>query len=206
MEKEYGIPYIYTDLPIGTVGIRNFIHQLKVNFHTKDYGNYELKGLEKINPYVNHQVLRGQKVYLNLGIGKVKTVASLVKELGGQVIGVLVPQLDSYVNTVLSDLTGEYSGISITVSNGRPFELYRALNRSKADIYITDQNDFRLLNGMSVPAVYVKNTSLLGFHGIYDFNNLVEKLLFSKRHVNWAGVYFEPVYELEWIMKPEYIR
>lgn len=115
----------------------------------------------------------------------------------------LASRSEPYTDSVLAELKESHGGMEITVSDHRSFELYRALSRSKADIYITDQNDFSLLNGISISVMCVKNVSLFGFQGIYDFHSLAEKTLFAKEHVNWTGVYFHPVYRQEWIMKPK---
>lgn len=203
LEQQYGVPFIQTDLPVGTLALRKFIHTLKIHFGIRDKEQYELKSLQKVRPYIERCVLNGKRVFLHLNVNKIKSFTSLVQELGGEIAGLAVPYLDDAGKYILQEIDVKRLGVSVTVLEDRPFACYRALHDAKADIYVSETPDFRLVNGIPIPAVYVQSISCIGYQGIYDFNYLVEKALFSKNRVHWSGKYFEPVFRREWILKQD---
>lgn len=201
LEEAYGVPHVKAGLPIGSVGTRRFIKTITERFSLPDIGDYERKGQELVKPYIGKKILRGKTVFLNVGIDKMKGYAMLIRELGGEIAGVAVPAIDPENKRKLSEADPERNDIPVLVLQGQPFEVANVVKRTGAQFYLCEDGDLQFLRDLNCIPLSLSHVSCIGYEGIRDFANLVEKaVLWAKRKEN-AEQYFESVYRNEWMKR-----
>lgn len=201
LEKEYGVPHVKAELPVGSAPTRRFIRTITSYFQLPDAGQYEKEGQELAKPYIGKKILRGKTVFLNLGIDKIKVYAALVRELGGEVAGVAIPFVDPENKKKLIEADFERKGIPVLVLNGQPYELANVVRKSGAQYYLSEEGDLQFLNNLDCIPLSIHSVSSIGYEGIRDFTNLVEKVTFWAQQKERVGRYFTSVYQDGWLKR-----
>lgn len=203
LEEKYQVPYIRTDLPAGTIGIRHFLHKLSEKgwADEKAVAAYEEASQNALKRYLGKKILKDQKVFLNSDIGRVKAYAGLIQELGGEIAGIAVPFVDPENKKELLEIESENKALPIVVLSGQPFELANVVRKTHSDIYISEDGDFRFLNESECIPFSLKNVSCIGYEGIRSIAERIELVQKRFHNLKFQGAYFESIYPPEWLTK-----
>ena len=173
LKERYSIPYIIHNMPIGIRNTREWL--LAVAEATGDTEKIKniiqreeeelMEALEPLRPQ-----LKGRRVLLSGGVIRVACMASLLKELGLEVIGVRPYHYDNLSDPIYEMLDREFPGINVNVSSSQMFELVNILEREKPDIVFTHSgsNAWAAKTGtVSIP-LFSPNKNYFAYAGAYD--------------------------------------
>ncbi|HWR55218.1 MAG TPA: nitrogenase component 1 [Negativicutes bacterium] len=153
LEEDFGVPYIQTPAPVGTEATEQFIAGITRVFGVE----------ENIPRPVAGRPLAGKKVFISLELAVARGAISLVRELGGEVNGLIIPYIDEVNRSLLADIVDE-----TTVIVGRqPFEIVNAISKQTPDFYVggAGEGAFAARAGAN-PIIIGDNLPLLGFEGV----------------------------------------
>ena len=167
LRDEYGVPYPEVLRPIGisatgrwlaaagsALGLDHSVrvlHEQESERVTRTLGNFSLDGL---------------RVYLGLSSATAFGVRDLVRELGGEVVGITVNRLDELHKGRLEELVRQSAEMQIHVGDGQPFEEINIIKRLSPDLYLGDAAHLGQIGRVGIPVVSLEETPLLGYNGV----------------------------------------
>jgi len=211
LASEHGVPFVQPSLPIGIEGTHRWLSALgKAAGVTAAVD--DLHGLEKgeLKALIKKAKLKNVRVYISLPASAALGVADLVEELGGEVAGISVDQVDSSHARQFAERLAQKPDLQLHVAQGQPFEEANILQRVKPDLYVGGFGQPVLAAKLGIPAVSVHRVGLLGYGGVRRFARLVSKALrnnsFVARLAAGAGLPYHDAWQKKspnWYIKQE---
>lgn len=201
--SRYGIPYILRAIPIGIANTNKWLRDIGKFFHMEERVERliaaETKELEAaLVPY--KEALRGKRAFLAGGEIRVLANASLLMELGLDLVGMRGYHYDRFGDDFLQDLNLDEQVI-FNVATGQPFEQANLLRRLKPDIYVghIGGNGWAAKQGIPVYPIFGQTVNYLGYNGVFELARRLVRLLknpvFNKNlAANTRLPYFEDWY------------
>ncbi|MDR2093375.1 MAG: nitrogenase component 1 [Azoarcus sp.] len=136
LEAAYGTPYLRLPAPVGRAATRRFVAGLAEAFGIDDEAQAWLRAREAaLQELLSARPLAGKKVFLQLDTALVEGFSDLIHDLGGEVAGVALSNVDLNNRAHLARLEAA-ADIPALVAVGQPFEIANVLARTPVDYYI----------------------------------------------------------------------
>ena len=167
LRDEYGVPFADVARPVGLaatgrwlagVGTALGLDQEAKRLHERES--------EKVRRSLEDFSLEGLQVYLGLPFATAYGVIDLVRELGGEVIGITVTRLDKLHKELLEELFLNHPALQIHVADGQPFEEANIIKRLAPDLYLGDGAHLGQIARLGIPVVSLEGTPVLGYNGV----------------------------------------
>lgn len=140
LEKDYGIPYSHTVMPIG---IRNtdiwYRGIAKVMGKEEEVEAIIEKEHARVLPQIAdlRKRLEGRRVFICGGTGRSFAAAALMEDLGLDIVGLETPTYDKYAQDDVEYLNAVNRGeFKIDIANMQPFEQANLLKKLKPDFFL----------------------------------------------------------------------
>lgn len=184
LNKEYGIPYVLRDMPIGLGNTRNWLldiaEKVGLKKEAEEFIEEETKktlsAVEKYTPY-----LKGKKVFLSAGEFRALVTGLLIQELGMEVIGLRAYHHDHFGDEFYTKLVEAQGGkdFIVDIANFQPFELMNILQKVKPDLFIGHISDNLTAAKLGLPAATIFRVFdyYVGYRGYYEFAKKMTRVL-----------------------------
>jgi nitrogenase molybdenum-iron protein alpha chain len=199
LEDEYNVPYIKTNVPIGINNTTNWLKLIAEVFNKGDEVKKIInKKTLKTRELFDKAPLSGLKIYISLKTSTVISLISLIRELGGEVVGITIDEIDKINKSKLEELKYD---LQVHVASGQLFESANILNKIKPDIYIGEKGKTAWVSKLGIIPISIENVALYGFDGGKKLVNLVSKNLKNKEFINNIAENHSLPYKDTWLKK-----
>ncbi len=199
LKEKAGVPYVKTLAPIGTNATALWLTELGKLLSIEDKVEalilLEEKGVEK---YTCHQPFSGAKVYVDLNTSQAVSIAGLIEELGGELVGVTVSHIDDLNKSNLKEFEKE---VFVGVGDGQLFELANILSKNKVDYYIGDSGKAAWLTSLGILPISVTNKILYGYQGIIEFIKTIKRAQRGKNFSDYLSENTKTPYKEAWLKR-----
>jgi len=199
LEERYNVPYIKTIAPIGS---ENTADWLKLVAEVFNVSNEAKKIIDretlKQRELFDKAPLEGLKIYIGLKTSITTSLILLIKELGGEVVGITIDEVDRINKSKLEELKYD---IQVHVAGGQLFERANILNKIKPDIYIGEIGKTAWVSKFGIIPISVENVVLFGFNGGEKLVGLINKAIKNKELINNIEKNSNVPYKNTWLKK-----
>jgi nitrogenase molybdenum-iron protein alpha chain len=178
---QYGIPFILRAIPIGISNTNKWLRDIakffKIEESAERFVEAETRELEKaLAPY--REVLRGKRAFLAGGEIRALANASLLEELGMEVVGVKGYHYDRFGDDFLNDLNLNEK-VLFNIATGQPFEQANLLEKLKPDIYVghIGGNGWAAKQGIPVFPIFGQTVNYMGYSGVFELARRLARTL-----------------------------
>ncbi|KMT20964.1 nitrogenase component 1 [Clostridium cylindrosporum] len=196
LEEEFNVPFVRISKPIGVSGIENYIKELLKNANRIiDLDNLTL--LNKYKHLESRKILKGFKVYVNTSQSTSIEILTIIKNLGGEIVGLTVKDINQDDTKYLENIKSFNNEIKIHVGNGQVFEEINILQKLSPDIYISDSNKSKIESYTLIPSI---SLDLVGKYGYRALERLISTI---KRQLSYNIKYKQEefIYKNGWLKK-----
>jgi nitrogenase molybdenum-iron protein alpha chain len=181
MLTKHEIPFVLRAIPIGIANTNKWIRDIAKFFKIEDSAErfIEAETLELENaltPY--REVLRGKRAFLAGGEIRVLANASLLKELGLELVGMKGYHYDRFGDDFLNDLQLDEK-VLFNIATGQPFEQANLLAKLKPDLYVghVGGNGWAAKQGIPVFPIFGQMVNYMGYNGVFEFARRLARTL-----------------------------
>jgi len=199
LEESYDVPYIKTNIPIGINNTTNWIKLIGEVFDKND----EVKKIIaqktlKTRNLIDKTPLSGLKIYINLKASSAFSLITLIRELGGEVVGITVDEIDKVNKKKLEELKYD---LQVHVASGQLFENANILSKINPDVYIGEKGKTAWVSKLGIIPISIDNITLYGFDGGKKLADLIDKSLKGKEFINSVAENHKLPYKDTWLKK-----
>ncbi|EHI97197.1 oxidoreductase/nitrogenase component 1 [Clostridium sp. DL-VIII] len=199
LEEAYDVPYIETTSPIGSKNTATWIQQVAEVFSTGDKVKKIIdREISKKRKLIYEAPLTGLKIYIDLKTTEAISLIPLVKEYGGEVVGITVDEVDKINKNKFEGLKYD---LPVHVASGQLFEVANILNKTKPDIYIGEAGKTAWVSKLGIIPVSVANAVLYGFNGEQKLIESIKKAERNKELINDMSKKGNLQYKNGWLKK-----
>jgi nitrogenase molybdenum-iron protein alpha chain len=183
LEEKYSIPYIIRHMPIGIKNTSRWLEgvgeAMGLASEAKKVARAEEKELgEALKGY--KEFFKGKRAFLSAGEYRSLATASLLKELGFQIVAIRSFHYDGFADVEIEKLTKDSSEeIVFNVANVQPFEEANLLKRLKPDIFLGHWHGNSTAARLGIPTQVIYNSGYgyMGYQGAFDLARRIERRL-----------------------------
>jgi nitrogenase molybdenum-iron protein alpha chain len=186
LEEKFGTPYVIAGMPIGFRHTRQWLVSVARHFGLEKQANaladYEENlAREAIGPFVEQ--VRGKKVLICGGVVRVGAEATMLAELGLDVLGIRAYHYDDGAEPVYEDVVRNLPDTPVAVSN-QLFELTHQIKTLKPDIVISHNGTQGYIAKLGVPSVQLwsVDSAFFGYAGIYQ---ILRRIVFELKNTSY---------------------
>lgn len=199
LEENYNVPYIKTIVPIGNKNTVDWIQLVAEVFNVSDKAKKIInREISKKRKFIDEVPLLGLKIYVDLQTSITTSLISLIKELGGEVIGITIDQVDEVNRSKIEELKYD---LQVHVASGQLFEIANILNKIKPDIYIGEHGKTAWVSKLGIIPISIGNIALYGFDGGKKLVDLIDKSIRNKELINHVAQNNNLPYKNTWLKK-----
>lgn len=199
LEESYNVPYIKTNVPIGSKNTAEWLQLVAEVFNVQDKAQ---KIIERENfkkrKLIDKSPLSGLKIYIDLKTSKATSLVSLIKNLGGEVIGITIDEVDKVNKNKLEELKYD---LPVHVGSGQLFEIANILNKLKPDIYIGEAKKTAWVSKLGIIPISIGNVALYGFDGGKKLVDLINKSIKNRELIDSVAANSDLQYKDAWLKK-----
>nr|WP_312290346.1 nitrogenase component 1 [Clostridium chromiireducens] len=199
LEESYNVPYIKTNVPIGSKNTAEWLQLVAEVFNVQDKAE---KIIERENfkkrKLIDKSPLSGLKIYIDLKTSKATSLVSLIKNLGGEVIGITIDEVDKVNKNKLEELKYD---LPVHVGSGQLFEIANILNKLKPDIYIGEAKKTAWVSKLGIIPISIGNVALYGFDGGKKLVDLINKSIKNRELIDSVAANSDLQYKDAWLKK-----
>ncbi|TWH47546.1 nitrogenase component 1 [Sporomusa sp. KB1] len=208
LHKEYGVPYVLKDMPIGLENTRAWLLDIASHFGLENQAEAfidaeEKKVLQAVAKYT--PALSGKTVFLSAGEFRALVTGALFQELGLEVVGVRSYHHDHFGEDYYEKLVKNQNGknFSVDIANFQPFELTNLLNKLKPDLFIGHVTDNIWAAKLGLPTVTIFRIfdSYIGYQGFYAVAKKAARVLKNFSFNQNLAKHTKNPYKLSWYEK-----
>lgn len=216
LEQEYGVPEIKVSQPYGIIGTDAWLREIgRVTGKESEVEELIKSEKERTAPQLEklRNKLSGKTGYITAGAAYGHIIATLLNELGINVIGACVYHHDPIYDNgdvnadTLDFVVKNYGDIpNYDVSNKQTFEFVNVLNRIKPDVCITRHPGMAVWGiKYGVPTLLWANENLsFAYQGLINFGERVAELLENDEFVKNVAEHSELPYTDWWMNQDPY--
>jgi nitrogenase molybdenum-iron protein alpha chain len=169
LEEQFGVPFIKTPVPIGSAAIRTFLKKAAERFDRIPQAEALIQDEERAaNVWVGRKPFAGKRVFIDMDLHAAVSFAALVEELGGEVSGLVLPNLDSRNSAKLKDLAPLSRTLPVVVAQGQQFEIANILAKHPADFYAGKSENAVTAARFGARPLVTDGLTLYGYAGIRE--------------------------------------
>jgi len=168
LQEAHGVPYLRLPTPVGLEATRQFLRGVgAASGREEAVEAYVAAREEALRPILAARPLAGKKLFLQANLALAAGLASLARELGGEVAGLAISSVDLNNRDHLARLDA-LGDVPTLVASGQPFEIANVLARTPVDHYVgTEQVAFAARYGAT--PVSLANLAVHGYAGVAAF-------------------------------------
>lgn len=199
LEESYDVPYIKTNVPIGSKNTAEWLQLVAEVFNVQDKAEkiIERENLKK-RKLIDKAPLSGLKIYIDLKTSKATSLVALIKNLGGEVVGITIDEVDKVNKSKLEELKYD---LPVHVGSGQLFEIANILNKVKPDIYIGEAKKTAWVSKLGIIPISIGNVALYGFDGGKKLVNLINKSIKNRELIDSIAANSDLQYKDTWLKK-----
>lgn len=199
LEESYDVPYIKTNVPIGSKNTAEWLQLVAEVFNVQDKAEkiIERENLKK-RKLIDKAPLSGLKIYIDLKTSKATSLVALIKNLGGEVVGITIDEVDKVNKNKLEKLKYD---LPVHVGSGQLFEIANILNKLKPDIYIGEAKKTAWVSKLGIIPISIGNVALYGFDGGKKLVNLINKSIKNRELIDSIAANSDLQYKDTWLKK-----
>ncbi|MDR2391727.1 MAG: nitrogenase component 1 [Planctomycetota bacterium] len=189
LEEKYGVPFVIRHMPVGIANtgmwLRDVGERLGLGAEAAALAEKEEKETrEALAEFLPH--FKGKRAFLSAGEYRSLATASLLRELGFEIVGIRSFHYDEYAEVELDKLRREKGDFTWSVANVQPFEEANLLKRIKPDLFIGHWHGNNNAGRLGIPTHVIYNTAYgyVGYRGAYD---LARRLFRKLRNPAFTG-------------------
>ncbi|BBB89635.1 MAG TPA: nitrogenase component 1 [Methylomusa anaerophila] len=202
LEENYGVQFLQPAPPIGIKGTYHWLAALgKAVGLEREADELNVAGMSQLGPSMGMCDFTNVKAYINLPTSTACGMASLVEELGAEVVGLTVHHIDKLHQLKLAEVADKNPALQVHVAQGQPFEQANILERLKPDVYIGNAENAVWAAKLGIAAIAVDNLSILGYQGVAEVSHRLKKALFNKSFVQKLKKNSASLYQQGWYHK-----
>jgi nitrogenase molybdenum-iron protein alpha chain len=179
LEKEYGIPYSHTVMPIGLRNTDKWFRGIaQVMGKEKEADEIINREHERITPLVQkiRERLQGKRVFRCGGTGRSFAAAALIDDFGMELVGLETPTYDDDAQVDIEYLNGIHKDFVVDIANMQPFEQVNLIKKLKPDVFI-GVPEWAAKLGLPTTHVLDMKRPTMGYDGlIYLGNKIADQL------------------------------
>lgn len=179
LEKEYGIPYSHTVMPIGLRNTDKWFRGIaQVMGKEKEADEIINREHERITPLVQkiRERLQGKRVFICGGTGRSFAAAALIDDFGMELVGLETPTYDDDAQVDIEYLNGIHKDFVVDIANMQPFEQVNLIKKLKPDVFI-GVPEWAAKLGLPTTHVLDMKRPTMGYDGlIYLGNKIADQL------------------------------
>lgn len=199
LKEKSGVPYIKSLAPIGTNATAQWLTELGKLLFIEDKVVALIREEEKrVEKYICHHPFNGLKVYVDLRTLQAVSIAGLIGELDGELIGVTVSHIDELNKSKLKEFEKD---VVIGVGDGQFFEIANILSKNPADYYISDGGKLSWLSSFPTLPISVENKILYGYEGIIEFTKAIQRAKRGRHFSDYLTENTKTQYKESWLGK-----
>ncbi len=183
LEERFNVPSIIRHMPVGIANTSLWLQDVAAVFGEEEQAQRliaaeeaELKAaLEEFRP-----LFAGKKVFISAGEFRALATASLLQELGFEVVGIRSFHHDAFADVEYEKLAQEAkSDYVVDIANVQPFEEANLLRRLKPDLFLGHANGNMTAAKLGIPTHVIYNTGLayIGYRGVYEIARRLHRQL-----------------------------
>ncbi|MDR1920224.1 MAG: nitrogenase component 1 [Candidatus Adiutrix sp.] len=208
LKEKYGVPYVIRHMPVGLANTSQWLQDLGAGFGLAGEAaklaaaeEKELKAaLEEFLP-----LFRGKRVFVSAGEYRSLATASLLRELGFEIVGIRSFHYDEFAEVELDKLRagGDFTW---SVANVQPFEEANLLRRLKPDLFLGHWHGNNTAARLGIPTHVIYNTAYgyLGYRGVYDLARRLYRKLKNTAFTRRVGRFARLPYKESWYAAPPF--
>lgn len=181
LKEAFGIPYLIDTIPVGKKNTARWLLKIAEFFHlekeAEDLISVEEAALEEgLAPF--REQFRGKRVYIGGGEVRVLATASIVQDLGMEVVGLKGHHADEFLLPLFETLDNA-EDIPINIATQHPFEQANIIERIKPDVIIihTGGNNISAKHGLPLLPLFSPSINYLGYSGEFEMARRLGRIL-----------------------------
>lgn len=178
LQATFGIPVVESGRPIGVAATGAWLAAIgSETGREREAAELHVRSAATLNDLLEEAPLRGVRVCLGLPTATAFAVADLVRELGGEVVGITVDQIDRRHGSRLVELQRITPNLQLHVAADQPFEESNILRRLRPGLYVGGAGTLVQAAHLGIPAVSPDRTPLIGYRGVTAFAHAAARAL-----------------------------
>jgi nitrogenase molybdenum-iron protein alpha chain len=199
LENGFGVPALRTDPPIGSAAAAGFIRKIAARFDRASLAEELIRSEQRLaRELISKKPLAESRVFLDADLHQAAGFSSLIKELGGEVSGILISHLDSRNADKLKELDSLPGNLPVIIAQGQQAELINVLAKHPADYFIGRSDNAAAAASTGARPIVTDDLAYYGYSGICELagkvllaaeNNSYGEFLKSERGVPYSGAW-----------------
>ena len=199
LAEKYEVPYLKTPIPIGFENTAVWLQTVAAAFHkTGKVQAIINKESADHKQLIEKKQLFGLKIYIDLKASLAIALVPLLQELGGEIVGITVDEIDEINKNSLVVLP---ENLPVQIASGQPFELANILNKIKPDLYIGEKEKSSWVAKLGITALSIDRTAIYGFNGSRNLLIVIGKARGNKKLMQQISHSGNPYYKNTWLQK-----
>jgi len=175
LHKEYGIPFVLKDMPIGLANTRSWLLDIARHFGLEEKAlklveEEEAKARRAVERYL--PALKGVRVFLSAGEFRAVVTGGLFQELGMEIVGLRSYHHDDFGTEFYQQLVAAQKGkdFPVDIANFQPFELVNLLKKVDPDLFCGHVYDNGWAAKLGYPTITIFRIfdHYVGYRGFYE--------------------------------------
>jgi nitrogenase molybdenum-iron protein alpha chain len=203
LHERYGVPFIIQHMPIGiantSMWLRDIGRALGLVKEAERIIERETARLHSaLEPLL--PAFEGKRAFVATGEIRAFATASLLRELGFEIVGVRSFHHDEFAEGEYSKLASEGRDFVVNIADCQPFEEANLLRRLKPDIFMGHVNGNSTAARLGIPTAAVYNAGLhfVGYRGAYEVARRLYRQLRNPAFNRSLGKHVKLRYKEEW--------
>jgi nitrogenase molybdenum-iron protein alpha/beta subunit len=202
LENIFAVPYLQPEIPIGIDNTTEWLTAIGKATNLEVEAN---KIIEKetyhLEKFLENKKFEGKRIFINLSPAYAFGIIKLLEEIGFEIAAIKIPYLDVQHLTYLEKIVSKKTGFPLLVGDGQIFEEMNTIYNVKPDLYISAKGDNIPAIKAGIPSVDLEHLPILGYKGIYNFIDRVEKKLANPSFSRYLSKNNTEVYSNNWLQK-----
>ncbi|MDR1538749.1 MAG: nitrogenase component 1 [Clostridiales bacterium] len=202
LEESFGVPYIRTAAPIGASATERFVNELGSAFSVSDKAEeYIAKKRAAVDNIFETAPLAGKKAFLHATPSQLKGLAELIIDLGGEIAGFAVTEIDRENRASVFDVEGVDVNVPVIIADGQLFEIANVLEKIKPDLFLSQDGQASYSAASGAVPVSLGRIAFYGYAGMRAFSDFVAKQIKGSRPLAEIGFNERELYSASWLRK-----
>ena len=203
LHEKYGVPYVIRHMPIGiantSLWLRDIAAALGLAEEAERLIERETASLESaLKPFID--AFRGKRAFVSTGEIRALANASLLLELGFEVVGVRTFHHDEFAEGEYQKLAAGGNDFVVNIADCQPFEEANLLRRLKPDVFMghVNGNSTAARLGIAAAAIYHVGLHYVGYRGAFEVARRLYRQLKNPAFNRRLGEHVRLRYKEEW--------
>ncbi len=213
LREKYGIPYIIRHMPIGIDNTSRWVCDIAAFFgFEKQAEKLISEEVRELEPALEEfkPVFQGKKVFISAGEFRALATATLLGELGFEVVGIRSFHHDEFAEVEYEKLCSKNSDLVIDIANVQPFEEANLLKKTNPDVFLGHWCGNATASKLGIASHVIYNTGLsyVGYRGVYEIARRLYRQLRNPSFNKKLSRYVRLPYTQQWYRENafKYIR